>query len=227
MSRHDHPSQRHAGAASRALLATVASSIVLAACAGTLTEDHGRSATVPARSASATLAADRASSDTANRYLASRARETGRDGVAICLYVDPRSGQNAESARLALQGSVDALVQQGYSALSAQPVATCPHAPLFLLTNTVHPTNSGGGPVAPPPRVTTPSPFLLFVVETMPATIAAIFGGLTTRRGSEEFTCSGDSCAEVTSSVYAASLEFADASTRERLILAGLGLLGR
>ena len=148
--------------------------------------------------------------------------------MAICLYVDASTGLNADTARIALQDSLDAIVQQGYTALGARSVSVCPQIPLFLRTNTVHPKNSGSGPVAAAQTVAAPSPFLLFVAVTTPARIATIFGGLTIRRGAEEAACpggGGDNCLEVTSSIYADPTAFADAALRQTLVLDGLGLL--
>jgi hypothetical protein len=183
-------------------------------------------ATAPA--APAASAPNRVAPDIANRALAARVRDTARTDVAICLYVDPSTGLNADAARILLQDSVDALVRQGYTALGARSVPACPQVPLFLRTNTVHPKNSGSGPVAPAPIVSTPSPFLLFVAVTTPARIATIFGGSTIRRGAEEAACpgGGDNCLEVTSSIYTDPATFADAALRQTLVLDGLGLLG-
>ena len=97
---------------------------------------------------------------------------------------------------------------------------------MFLRTNTVHPKNSGQGPVGTAPRVTTPDPFLLHVAVTTNAQLACIFGGLSTRRGAEEITCTGDNCGEITSAIYTDTVEFQDAARREQLLLRGLGLLG-
>ena len=115
---------------------------------------------------------------------------------------------------------MDGLVQQGYSRLN---VALCTEVPYFLRSNTVHPKNSGGA-VGPPVRVAVPSPYLLFFAVTTPTRINTIFGGLTTRRGDEEFICR-DNCASVTGSIYADPTTFADAAARPRLVLEALGLL--
>ena len=201
-------------------------SVVRAQVPPTVATSPSATPTVAAATAASTVAVpDRVAPDVANRSLASRIRETGRADVAICLYVDASTGLNVDTARIALQDSLDALVQQGYTALGARSVSVCPQIPLFLRTNTVHPKNSGGGLVAPAPRVVTPSSFLLFVAVTTPARIATIFGGSTIRRGAEEITCSGDNCAEVTGSIYADPTAFADVAMRERLVLDGLGLL--
>ena len=74
--------------------------------------------------------------------------------------------------------------------------------------------------------MSTPSPSLLFVAVTTPSRITFIFGGLTTRRGAEEVTCTGDNCGEVTGSIYSDPTAFANAVERENLILGGLGLDG-
>lgn len=201
-------------------------SVVRAQVPPTVATSPSATPTVAAATAASTVAApDRVAPDVANRYLAGRIRGTGRADVATCLYVDPSTGLNADTAKVALQDSLDALVQQGYAALGARSVSVCPQVPLFLRTNTVHPKNSGGGPVALAPRVTSPSPFLLFVAVTTPARIATIFGGSTIRRGAEEITCSGDNCAEVTGSIYADPTAFADVAIRQGLVLDGLGLL--
>jgi hypothetical protein len=146
--------------------------------------------------------------------------------VAICLHVDPSSGVDASAALASLQQLIDGLVGQGYSALGTRPVGPCPQAPLFIRTGTVHPKNSGSGSVAAVPRVTTPGPFQLYVAITTPTRIAAIFGGLTTRRGAEEIMCSGDNCRSVTEATYMDPTTFASGAELERRIFEGLGLLG-
>ncbi len=204
-------------------------SLVRAQAPPTVAMSPSATPTVAAATAASTVAApDRVAPDVANRGLLLRARETGRADVAICLYVDASTGLNADTARIALQDSLDAIVQQGYTALGARSVSVCPQIPLFLRTNTVHPKNSGSGPVAAAQTVAAPSPFLLFVAVTTPARIATIFGGLTIRRGAEEAACpggGGDNCLEVTSSIYADPTAFADAALRQTLVLDGLGLL--
>ena len=154
-------------------------------------------------------------------------KDTGRADVRLCLYVDPSTGTDVSSALALFQGSVDSLMRDGYTILAASPVAVCPTAPLYLRTGSVHPKNSGTGTVAAAGRVTAPSPSLLWLVVTTTARIDAIFGGLTTRRGSEEFACSGDNCAEVTGSIYVAPTDVATAARRERVLFEGLGLSGR
>jgi hypothetical protein len=193
-----------------------------ASCTGPTVATPSTSATVAATNPASTGAAsDRVAADVANRVLADRIRETGRGFMAICLYVDPSTGLNEDVALVALKSAIDGLVQQGYSRLN---VVLCKEAPYFLRTNTVHPKNSGGA-VGPPVRVSVPSPYLLFFAVTTPTRINTIFGGLTTRRGDEEFICSGDNCASVTGSIYADPTAFADAATRQSLVLEGLGLL--
>lgn len=181
----------------------------------------------PAPTAATPLAASkRVAPDIVNGALAVRARETGRADVAICLYVDPSTGLEVNAALLSAQVSVDALVRQGYTVLGARAVVSCPQAPLFLRTNTVHPKNSGsGGVVGTATRVTTPSPILLLVAVTTRTSISRIFGGLTIRRGAEEMACTGDNCGEVTGSIYTDPTSFASAAEREGLILEGLGLV--
>jgi hypothetical protein len=139
--------------------------------------------------------------------------------------VDPASGIDPLVAVRSLQDSIDALVRRGYTALDSRASA-CPQPPLYIRTNSVHPKNSGHGADAPVMRVSTPSPYLLWVAVTTPSRIDGIFGG-TIRRGSEEFTCAGDNCAEVTVSIYVDPAGYSDAVARETLILDGLGLLGR
>ena len=134
---------------------------------------------------------------------------------------------DAPSTLAIFQGTVDSLVRDGYTILAASPVAVCPTAPLYLRTGSVHPKNSGNGTVAAAVRVTAPSPYLLWIAVTTTAHIDAIFGGLTTRRGSEESACSGDNCAEVTGSIYVAPTDIATAAQRERVLFDGLGLSGR
>ena len=169
--------------------------------------------------------ASRVPPDVANTALAGMARASGRTDIAICLYVDPSTGLDADAARVSLQSSIDALVRQGYTALAARPVSQCPQAPLFIRTNTAHPKN-GSGTTGPIPRVTTPSPIYLWVAVTTPSRINTIFGGLTIRRGAEEVTCTGDNCGEVTGSIYSEPTAFVSASERENLIIEGLGLAG-
>lgn len=208
------------GVLPRVVAAALASLIVLSACLAAPAPAQAPSSPSPS-----VAPTGRVAPDVANRALADLARDTGRTGVAICIYVDPSTGLNADAARAALQGSVDALVQQGYSVFGAQRVAQCPQAPVFLRTNTVHPKNSCCGTVGTAPRVTSPSPFLLFLAVTTPARIATIFGGLTLRRGAEEITCTGDNCGEVTGSIYVEPAAFGRAADREKSILEGLGLL--
>ena len=163
--------------------------------------------------------------DVVNRVLAQSVRELGRSGLRICLYVDPATGLDASDALVQLQDSIDALAAQGYTAIASR-ASLCPEVPLYLRTNTVHFKNSRNGPVALPVRVTTPSPFILFVALTTAARIETIFGELPMRRGTEEMTCSGDNCGGVTESIYADPTAYSDVLGRQRLLLDGLGLLG-
>jgi hypothetical protein len=164
------------------------------------------------------------STDVADRALLTRARDTGRSAVAMCLYVDPRTGRDPGRALDMLQESIDALVNDGYAALAGQPASPCPQAPLFIRTSTVHAKNSGNGPIAAVPRVLRPSEWLLWVAVVTPASITAIFGASSLERGAEEIACTGDSCGEVTGSIYLDSATFADTFARRRLILVGLGI---
>ena len=161
----------------------------------------------------------------ANAALADFVRFTGRSELRICLYVDPATGADPSQFLAFLTSTVDGLRAKGYFVISAPPAA-CAELPVFLRTNTVHPKNSGQGPVGTAPRVTAPDPFLLHVAVTTNAQLARIFGGLSTRRGAEEITCTGDNCGEITSAIYTDTVEFQDAVRRERLLLTGLGLLG-
>lgn len=183
-------------------------------------------APAPAPTSSSAAATTRVAPDVANQALAARARHTGRPNVAICLYVDPGTGLDPNAALTSLQGSIDALVRQGYTVLGTRPASLCPQAPHFIRTSSVHPKNSGNGPVAGVPTVTTPSAYQLVFAVTTTARINMIFGGFTSHRGSEETTCSGNNCAPVTESVYADAASFASAAERERLLLYGFGLLG-
>lgn len=124
-----------------------------------------------------------------------------------------------------LESTVDGLRAKGYSAFTAPPVE-CPQPTFFLRTNTVHPKNSGQGPVGPVPRVTSPDAFLLHVAVTTDSQLARIFGGSSMRRGAEEITCSGDNCAEITSAIYSDAAGLQDPARREQLLLTGLGILG-
>ena len=161
----------------------------------------------------------------ANTGLADFVRYTGRSELRICLYVDPATGADRAHLLVLLSSTVDGLRARGYSVITAPPVE-CPQPTLFLRTNTVHPKMSGQGPVGTTPRVTTPDPFLLHIAVTTGSQIMRIFGGLSTRRGAEEITCSGDNCGEITSAIYGDFVEFNDPARREQLLAAGLGLLG-
>ena len=163
---------------------------------------------------------------TANRGLAERAREHGRNEVMLCLYVDPTTGSDAGAALSSLQNAVNALVLQGYTQLGARPVATCPQPPLFIRTNTVHPKNSGGGrPVAAAPTAASASPYYLWVALTTAARINTIFGGLTSQRGTEEIFCTGDNCGSMTESIYTDPSTFGRPGDLENVVLEGFGLL--
>lgn len=177
-------------------------------------------------SAALSTASVRVDAATANRGLAARAREHGRTEVMLCLFVDPSTGADVGVALTSLQTSVDALALQGYTALGARPVALCPQAPLFILTNTVHPKNSGsGGAVAAAPPAATPSPYQLWVVLTTQTRISTIFGGFTSHRGTEEIFCTGDNCGSMTESIYTDPSTFARPRDLENVVLEGFGLL--
>jgi hypothetical protein len=202
---------------------------LLVASCGTSAVRSGSSGTQPPGTLSAatpTSTARKPAPDVANRALTEGARALGRSDPAVCLYVDPSTGIDASAALASLQGTIDILVRQGYGALGTRPAASCPGEPLFIRTDTVHPKNSGNGPVAPLPRVTTPGPFQLHIAITTPTHLARIFGGSTIRRGAEEMTCSDHDCAEVTGSIYVDATTFASGTERERLLFEGLGLLG-
>lgn len=162
----------------------------------------------------------------ANAALAALAKQTDRVDVRICLYVDPQTARDESAALAMLQMTLDALVSSGYASLSAT-AALCPEAPLFIRTSSVHPKNRAAGRVAPVPRVNIASPWLLWVAVTTATRIESVFGGLTSHRGAEEFTCTGDNCGEVTASAYIESIAFDDPSARSRIVLEGLGLSGR
>jgi hypothetical protein len=125
-----------------------------------------------------------------------------------------------------LSSTVDALRLKGYSVISAPP-AECSQPTLFLRTNTVHPKNSGQGPVGTVPIVTTPDAFLLHVAVTTDSQLTRIFGGLSMRRGAEEAACAGHDCAEITSAIYTSVADFQDGVRRELLVVTGLGLLAQ
>lgn len=162
----------------------------------------------------------------ANRSLAERARENGRNEVMLCLYVDPSTGSDVSAALASLQVSVNTLVRQGYTVLGGRPVALCPQPPLFIRTNTIHPKNSGsGGAVGAAPRATTPSPYQLWVALTTAARITTIFGGFTSHRGTEEIFCTGDNCGSMTESIYTDPSTFGRPGDLENIILEGFGLL--
>lgn len=208
------------------LRAVMLTGFLAMSCAGPATSSPTARPTVAAPSASA--AAGRPTPEVANAALAARTRESGRSEVAICLYVDPNVGLDPNAALATLQGSLDALVRQGYSVLGARPASLCPQPPHYIRTNSVHPKNSGNGPVAgvSAVTVTTPSTFQLVFAVTTAARIDTIFGGMSSHRGTEEVTCSGDNCGGVTESIYTDAAAFATASERERLLFEGFGLLG-
>jgi hypothetical protein len=176
--------------------------------------------------AAASGAAVRVDPTTANLGLAARAREHGRTEVMLCLFVDPSTGSDAGAALMSLQTSVNVLVRQGYTVLGGRPVALCPHAPLFIRTNTVHPKNNGGGgAVAAAPRAAAPSPYQLWVALTTAGRIDTIFGGFTSHRGTEEISCTGDNCGSMTESIYTDPSTFARPGDLENVVLEGFGLL--
>lgn len=206
------------------LRALVLLGFLAASCAGPAKSTPTVRPTVAAPSASAALG--RPTPEVANRALATRARDTGRADVAVCLYVDPNAGLDANAALATLQGSIDALVRQGYTVLGARPASLCPQVPHYIRTGSVHPKNSGNGSIAAVPTVTTPSAFQLVFVVTTAARINTIFGGMSSHRGTEEVICSGNNCGGATESIYADAASFATASERERLLFDGFGLLG-
>jgi hypothetical protein len=161
----------------------------------------------------------------ANSSLAEFVRSTGRSELRICVYVDPATGADRSDLLARLSSTVDGLRAGGFSVIAAPPVE-CSRPTVFLRTNTVHPKMSGQGPVGTASLVTIPDASLLHVAVTTGSQVARIFGGLSTRRGAEEVTCTGDNCGEVTSAIYCDVLEFNDPARREQLVLEGLGLLG-
>ena len=207
--------------------------VVLTNC-GSSTRGAGSGATVPPAasdsSPSPVTSTPQATRPTApaaavaNLALSTRARDTGRTNVAICLYVDPPTQLDPDKALDMLQESIDALVSDGYSVLASPAASRCPQAPLYIRTSSVHPKNSGNGPTAPVPRVDRPSEWMLWFIVTTPVRNAAIFGASVQQHGAEEVTCTGDNCGEVTSSIYVAGATFADTFARRRLILVGLGV---
>lgn len=186
----------------------------------------GTAAPTSPPSVASSTAAVRVDAVTANRALAARASEHGRTEVMLCLYVDPSTGSDVAAALTSLQRSVDALVLQGYTVLGARPVALCPQAPWFIRTNTVHPKNSGGGrAVALAPTPAAPSPYQLWVALTTAGRISAIFGGLSSHRGTEEIFCTGDNCGSMTESIYTDPSTFVRPGDLENVVLEGFGLL--
>ena len=213
-------------------IATLVCAVLVAAC-GSLAPSSGGPTVSPSAAAAAASATPSGTAgptvvppSIANSALADLMRQTGRSDLRVCLYVDPATGADPSQFLALLSSTVDGLRSKGYSVISAPP-APCPQPTLFLRTNTVHPKNSGQGPVGPGARVVaTPDAFLLHVAVTTNAQLARIFGGLSTRRGAEEITCTGDNCREITSAIYTDPVEFQNAARRERLLLTGLGLLG-
>lgn len=212
-------------------IATLVFAALVTAC-GSLSQSAGgptvspsTTAGAPSPTSSGTAGSTAVPPSVANASLADFVRQTGRSDLRVCVYVDPATGADPSQFLALLTSTVDGLRVKGYSVISAPPAA-CAEPPVFLRTNTVHPKMSGQGPVGTAPRVTTPDPFLLHVAVTTNAQLARIFGGLATRRGAEEITCSGDNCGEITSAIYADTVEFQDAARREQLLLRGLGLLG-
>lgn len=208
-----------------ALCAVMLTGFLTMSCAGPATSSPTARPTVAAPSSSTALG--RPTPEVANQALTARARDTGRaEAGAICLYIDPNTGLDKDAALATLQSSIDALVRQGYSVLGARPVSSCAQAPHYIRTGSVHPKNSANGPIAAVPTVTTPSAFQLVFVVTTTARIKTIFGGMSSHRGTEEATCTGNNCGGATESIYADAGSFATPSERERLIFEGFGLLG-
>ena len=200
---------------------------ILVACTTLPSSGAGSASTAPtlAPTSSTTARPSVVPPITANASLADFVRSTGRSEVRICLYVDLTTGVDRSDLLVRLSSTVDGLRAQGFSVIAAPPVE-CSQPTVFLRTNTVHPKMSGQGPVGAASIVTIPDASLLHVAVTTSSQIARIFGGLSTRRGAEEVTCTGDNCGEVTSAIYCDVLEFNDPARREQLVLEGLGLLG-
>lgn len=212
-------------------IATLVCAAFVAAC-GSLspsaagpTVSPSTAAAAPSPTSSGTAGPTVVPPSVANAALADLMRGTGRSELRICLYADPATGADPSQLLALLTSTVDGLRAKGYTVISAPPAA-CAQPPVFLRTNTVHPKNSGQGPVGTAPMVTAPDPFFLHVAVTTDAQLARIFGGPSIRRGAEEITCTGDSCGEITSAIYADTAELQDTARREQLLLRGLGLLG-
>ena len=210
-------------------IATLLCALFVAAC-GSLSQSSGgptvspsTTAGAPSPTASGTAGPTVVPASVANAALADFMRQTGRSDLRVCLYVDPATGADPSQLLVLLTSTVDGLRARGYSVLSAPPAA-CAEPPVFLRTNTVHPKMSGQGPVGTALTVTVPDPVFLHVAVTTRAQLTRI-GGLSTRRGAEEITCTGDNCGEITSAIYTDTVEFQDAARRERLLFTGLGLL--
>ena len=210
-------------------VATLVCAVFVAAC-GSLSPSSTRPTVSPSTPGAASPTTSGTAGPTvvpasvANASLADFVRQTGRSELRICLYVDPATGADPSQFLALLTSTVDGLRAKGYSVISAPPAA-CAEPPVFLRTNTVHPKMSGQGPVGTAPRVTTPNAFLLHVAVTTNTQLTRIFGGLSTRRGAEEITCTGDNCGEITSAIYTDTVEFQDIARRERVLFTGLGLL--
>jgi hypothetical protein len=205
---------------------------LLAGCGGSVVapvaNSSGRFTSVPAAATSPTATPFTAAPPAiANNGLLELARMAGRSDPAVCLFVDPATGIDSTVALLTLQSTVDALVAQGYTPLGARLVAPCPKTPHHIANNTVHPKNSGRGPVSLGETVRSASPYQLFVVLTTASRIDHIFGGSTLRTSSEELMFQGDSGWPVTLSVYVDPPAFADPGKRAYALFDGLGLLSR
>lgn len=156
--------------------------------------------------------------------------DTGRTALRVCVYVDPAASANAAQATTLFDTTLTQLKASFTPAIAVDAVSACQAAPVFLATNSRHVQNSSSAlPAGAPVRVakTEVSPQALVVAVTTNAKIDAIFGGLATRRGSEQMLCDGGNCAEVTTSVYIADSAVSDPDARRTALLEGLGFAGR
>jgi hypothetical protein len=156
--------------------------------------------------------------------------DTGRTALRVCVYVDPAASANAAQATTLFDTTLTQLKASFTPAIAVEAVSACQAAPVFLATNSRHVQNSSSAlPAGAPVRVakTEVSPQALVVAVTTNAKIDAIFGGLATRRGSEQMLCDGGNCAEVTTSVYIADSAVSDPDARKTALLEGLGFAGR
>jgi hypothetical protein len=150
--------------------------------------------------------------------------------LRVCVFADAATGITPTRAVTLFGQTLQELAQSGLSGLRVDPLEPCPGPPLFLRTQSRHPQHSLSTlPQGVPPRVAKSevAPYVLAVAITTPERITAIFGPVTTRRGTEQLLCAGDNCAEVTISIYMPESDVELPAARRDALLQGLGLAGR